>query len=642
VFRLGWFADDFHLLDTARRFPLAQTLTGRFGIYPWYRPLSRELYYALIVGAGPFGLAFAHLMSVGCLFGCAWALMRLGARLLEPRSVVVAPILLVTYGFTKFLAGWSAGFQDLLALCLVLGALADHMEGRDRRALLWAALAPLAKETGFVTLPLMIAYEVLCRRDRRWRSWLPGQVAAWLAVAAIHVATRLGWHMSGTSARIERSPTGVIHGLGEVLGGFVGRTPIIETWAMVAAVVAGASAALLLLGNGVARPPARTAADHPHDIRTLLFLLLAIAAGLAPMLAGQLARLVLPHAYYAFPAVPWLALVAALLLGKLPRFLHSLLVPALVTWNTWCLGYSTPDLDYASWNFKRWDWPQAVRLSGFSRRLGSDVRGLLATRPESLVVVYRDLPSGSFFQTEDGPATRESLGDATVRAYYFRGLPIRVDHDHLAILRFDVVSRHLVPVPKTVHNAIENAAYAILAGDGWPAYAFASFADTTGPPRLVLRYLGAAARLIEEGPTAYRSGLAKVGVTDTTGRTPVECAHTMLPGATPLTDALAGALRRPLSAAAHSAYGVSLESEDLLVMAGVEYRIAITLDPARVEDRLRLASVLIRARAYPQVARAELQRVRRDAPGSEMDASARETIERLDAAEKRRAMPGDR
>src|SRR5689334_19847204 len=42
TFRVGFFADDFHMLDVARRMPLADLLLGRYGIYPWYRPLSRE------------------------------------------------------------------------------------------------------------------------------------------------------------------------------------------------------------------------------------------------------------------------------------------------------------------------------------------------------------------------------------------------------------------------------------------------------------------------------------------------------------------------------------------------------------------------------------------------------------------------
>jgi hypothetical protein len=298
----------------------------------------------------------------------------------------------------------------------------------------------------------------------------------------------------------------------------------------------------------------------------------------------------------------------------------------------WCLGYTAPRIDHTTWDFARWDWPQAVRLSEFSRRLGADVRGLLATRPESLVVVYRVLPTGCLFQTEDGPATRECLRDPTVRAYYFRGLPMRVDREHLAILVFDPDSMHLVSMPHTFASAIENSSHAVMCGNGWPAYAFASFADTAGAPRFALLYMCAAARLIEEGPLAYLQGLAEAGVTDTTGPTPEERAYAMIPRTVPVGVALAGALRHPLTAAAHSAYGVRLEERDFLVSAGVEYRIAVTLDPGRVEDRLRLATILMGAWPYRELARAELERVRSDAPNTEAATRARTLIEWLEVA----------
>ena len=44
VSHIGFFADDFHFLDVARRVPLLRAVDGHAGVYPWYRPLSRELY----------------------------------------------------------------------------------------------------------------------------------------------------------------------------------------------------------------------------------------------------------------------------------------------------------------------------------------------------------------------------------------------------------------------------------------------------------------------------------------------------------------------------------------------------------------------------------------------------------------------
>jgi len=43
IFRLGFFADDFHFLDVGLRPFGLDLLLGRDGIHPWYRPLLREL-----------------------------------------------------------------------------------------------------------------------------------------------------------------------------------------------------------------------------------------------------------------------------------------------------------------------------------------------------------------------------------------------------------------------------------------------------------------------------------------------------------------------------------------------------------------------------------------------------------------------
>ena len=167
VFRIGFFADDFLFLDVARRIPLLEALSGRHGVYPWYRPLSRELYFALIAHAGPAGIALAHALSIAALFGSAWLLFRIARRVVGESAAPVAPVLLVSYAFTRFLTAWASGFQDLLGLLLTLLALDDFMRGRRLRSALWVLLAPLAKETAFVAGPLVLMYAVLVQGGRR-------------------------------------------------------------------------------------------------------------------------------------------------------------------------------------------------------------------------------------------------------------------------------------------------------------------------------------------------------------------------------------------------------------------------------------------------------------------------------------------
>ena len=156
TFRIVFFADDFHMLDVARRVPLFDLLGGQHGIFPWYRPLSRELYFWLVTHAGPLELVLARVLSLGAVALAALQLRALGARWFSPRAGVIAAVLFIGFGFTKFLLSWGSGFQDLLATALLLLAVREHTEQRGARALLWAVLACFAKETAALVFPLLI------------------------------------------------------------------------------------------------------------------------------------------------------------------------------------------------------------------------------------------------------------------------------------------------------------------------------------------------------------------------------------------------------------------------------------------------------------------------------------------------------
>src|SRR5262252_3335120 len=91
--RIGFFADDFHMLDAARRFPLLELLGGRHGIFPWYRPLSRELYFTLITHSGGLEQVFARVLSLGAVGLAAWQIRAIGSALGTRREGTVAMLL---------------------------------------------------------------------------------------------------------------------------------------------------------------------------------------------------------------------------------------------------------------------------------------------------------------------------------------------------------------------------------------------------------------------------------------------------------------------------------------------------------------------------------------------------------------------
>src|SRR5437867_4578416 len=140
--RMGFYFDDFLLLDAARRMPLGGLLLGQFGIRPWYRPLSRELYFLLVVAAGPLGLLVARSLSLVALAFLLRGVQALGGRLFGSRAGVAACALVASHGIVKFLVGWASGFQDLLALALTVWAVLEHARGRRVVSAVLAGLAP--------------------------------------------------------------------------------------------------------------------------------------------------------------------------------------------------------------------------------------------------------------------------------------------------------------------------------------------------------------------------------------------------------------------------------------------------------------------------------------------------------------------
>ncbi|TMQ70457.1 MAG: hypothetical protein E6K81_12545 [Candidatus Eisenbacteria bacterium] len=542
AFRIGFFADDFHFLDIARRLPLARTLGGQYGLWPWYRPLSRELYFAAVASAGPTALRFAHALSLVCLFRVGLLLARIGTRLVGRPAAWAGVVIFLSYGFTKFLAAWASGFQDLAAIVLIAYALDAYQCGRTGQALAWTALAPFAKETGFLVFPLLL---------------LAGYTTD-AGALAVHLLVRSGWHTGGAIIRDALTTQRLPATLLQILTEFVSRHPAPGPGSVALAVSAGVCAfALFAYAARRPQPDAHELAAPPPG--GVAFVAGAAALGLLPLGVAPLLGLTLTQAYYAYPAVPWLALGLGVLVTRLPAPLWRTGLAALVAWNVLGTGVHAVDLDRPqAWRFHRWSWDEAVRLSAVTGRLTSDLRATLAHRPDSLVVLYEGVPRGCFFQTEDGPASREALADPGVRAYWVNRPPRDVDADRLAIVGFDAGRFHLVRERWSSLTAVRRAMEAAIAGRGRAANALALYTEAPDSAGFDRGYLRAAAALLDDGPEGFLEGLADLGLDDTLGWKPGALAAPIAVVDAPLGAALAEALRQPLTASAHAALADSL------------------------------------------------------------------------------------
>jgi hypothetical protein len=627
VFKLGFFADDFHFLDIARRFPLHRTLWGQWGIWPWFRPLSRELYYSLAAAAGPHAILAAHAMSLLCLAACAYCLWRIGARLIGALPAATATALFVSYDFTKFLAAWPSGFQDCLALLLILLSVDGYMNRRYTTALTCALLAPFAKETGAIIFPLLALLMVLfeSRPSRRWTYCL---AAGFVAVIAVHVAVRLAWHGPGGVLPPEHPARELATAFTQLIVALVMWPPQPGTWSALVAVIAVGSTLMLVAASkrvSAREWTPRALFKHAH----LWFLLCAAALGLLPMIVSDASGLTRAPPYYAFPALPWIFLILSGLGTRLTGRGWVPIAALVVGWNTFSLGMHRPDLSGPDgWHFRRWDWPEAVRLSEVSARLASDVRIECPAGRESLVVLYEELPGGCWFQTEDGPATRVALDDPTARGFWINEPAPGVDASRLTILTFDEERWHLRRTSWSASTALTRAMKALIAMHGPAASAFAGYYGDPDSASFDRGYILAAVALLESGPAEYVAALRAAGLTDTLGSLPDDLAAPLATIDSEVASAFANALRHPRSADSHSRLGHALAERRVLTRAGFELRIALLLDPSRHRDRYDLARTMLQLGGVSE-ARVELLRLAADSTAGSYGRAAARVVSEL-------------
>jgi hypothetical protein len=651
TFRIGFFADDFHLLDVARRMPLGDLLLGRYGIYPWYRPLSRELYFTVITHAGAFEHAVARLLSLAAVAVSTWQIRGIARSMGSPREGAVAMLLFFGYATTRFLAAWSSGFQDLLALALVLTAVREQVRGRTIAAVAWAVLATFAKETGVLAFPLLAAHALLLgEATARRRSWL--EQAAGLGVAVlVHLAVRTTWHTGGShQGEIVRSWRALATALARVVQGFVPGAGGAEPLAVLFGVVATAIAALLLLranatpaaeGTPAPRPAPfagapRTSSPSERSRRAwTAFLAIGIVLGLSPLVVGPALGIATAYAYYGFSAVPWLALLLARAIARLPAAVATAAVPLLVGANTMTLGYRVPDLSTAdAWEFHDWDWPEALRLSAIAQRLSGDVRTLVADRPADYAVLFLEMPQGCFFQSEDGPATREILHDRSVRSYWLNTPPFGLEPGRFTVLSMDLQTWHLKKVAFALEERGKLAASSAAAGEAGAAWVYCMHGNPAENARFEFRYYRVLAALIAEGPSRARRELLATGLGDTTGTTPERGVELAIGRSGPLHAPMLAMLRHPLDALGHVAFADACRDQELRIFEAVELRFATALDPGLLEARLRLAQSLL-VRGKPAAARRDLAELARRFPATDVGRAAAALLDSAGAAARR-------
>jgi hypothetical protein len=256
-----------------------------------------------------------------------------------------------------------------------------------------------------------------------------------------------------------------------------------------------------------------------------------------------------------------------------------------------------------------------------------DLRRLLPTRPESLLVAYVHVPAGALLQTGDGPATRVLLGDRTLRAALLDDLPADVfdrPHHPVVLLDYDpVISHRLIRLDPTDARLLPMLVSAVLSHSTHMADALASYCLSGDSAVALPGYLRAMNRLVAGGPSIARSGFARDGLADS-GRAAMRSIGALRSDAD---SAFRIALAEPLTASAHRRAADALAAARLPMLEALELAAAVALDAHRGEEALRLGRLL--APHDPVAARQAFERVLAQGVAQELRDAASAELTRL-------------
>ncbi len=180
-------ADDYDYLHALR---LEQPLDplGPMGSLWYWRPLSRQLYYAALDGAfftHPALVAALHVVLLAAFFGLAY---RTARRAFDPWGAATIAAFPLLAEPTRALLSWPTGAQPLLAMTLVALALHEATAKRAWTAALALLGALLCHEQALLAVPVVPLAFHLATRDRAQATRM---LALTLGVAAVYTIGRV-------------------------------------------------------------------------------------------------------------------------------------------------------------------------------------------------------------------------------------------------------------------------------------------------------------------------------------------------------------------------------------------------------------------------------------------------------------------
>ena len=191
-FSFTYLWDDYFFLNHVLRGGLADFAPISLPHDPFYRPISRGLYFSLLEPIGNAGPLVGHILNACMLAAAVLLLVLLAQRLAGKRAAVFAGLAFALLGPTPFLVGWVSGVQDLLGMVFILAAIHLQLSRRTAAAIAATALSLLSKETAVALVPVLAGLD-WCLGRKPYR--LPERIAAYGALvglwALVHPGVKL-------------------------------------------------------------------------------------------------------------------------------------------------------------------------------------------------------------------------------------------------------------------------------------------------------------------------------------------------------------------------------------------------------------------------------------------------------------------
>ena len=618
--RTGFLNDDHLFLEQARAGHLARSLTAPDALGNYYRPLSRQIYFATLGALSGGSPGVFHAFNFAVFLAVLALLADLLLVLLPPAAALAGVLYFALIPFQRVAWTWISCAQDLLALAFGLGAFALYRRSRRLPALA-LFLAALASKESLLPLPALLF---------GW-DWLvagrPPREAA--RRAAPFAALALAWGAMALAVSLRGQGKTLLHfGADSFLAAWVHEAQSLlgldDPRGFVAAMVSRGPdpAALLMFTAAAIWLPAGPAPD-PALLKP------ARAAGFAAWWLVAAGIVIGPLAstwssYFYMTCAVGAALLVGLLARRIGRWGFVALAAGLAWWHAGGSAVRTFAVED-----RPWGWTSHLtsyyfeRAAALTDSMSRDLRALEPAPPHGTRFFFATLPPWAGFQMGSGALVRNLYRDPSLGSWFYSQYSETTAADHpCRFLYWD--GRRLKPLYAQVADPTFQVGCDLLLLDrpAGAAHAFGRGLLASGNRADLLYWLGWAELWRGRRAEAEVAWSASGARDDSLlwARAIVDANHALRAGDSlaarrHLADAISHGMGRPI---AHAVLG------ELLLPAQPKYgmlelSVAVWLNPEDLRTSRMLLAALARAR-LDEAALRHLEAIEAREPGWHSDA----------------------